>query len=49
MCGGGGGAGQWIQNTDVCINDTVIFLSFFLSIHLIIRVGHQMGFRYNQW
>ena len=26
MCVGGGG--QWLQITDVCNNDTVIFLSF---------------------
>ena len=47
--GGGGGGGQWLQITDVCVNDTVIFLSFFLPIHLNLRGGHQMGFRYNKW
>ena len=26
--GAEGGGGQWLQITDVCINDTVIFLSF---------------------
>ena len=25
---------QWLQITDMCINDTVIFLSFFLPIYL---------------
>ena len=30
----GEGGGEWLQTTDMCINDTVIFLSFFLPIHL---------------
>ena len=31
--------GQWLQITDMCINDTVIFLSFFLPIHLTSEEG----------